>query len=93
MSLWLYVNDAPVGYVDYDLTTGSDGNPRVTISWMRSMVEGKGYARALMEYLYAAHPSADVDWGICQHPASLALAADFYERYFSRTEYAEPSEV
>ena len=80
-----------VGYISYDFDTGIPDY--ITIGWVKSFIEGKGYARILLEWLYDRYPEHTIDWGECLHPASLALAEDFYSRYYDRTAYLEPSEI
>jgi hypothetical protein len=87
----LHHNGEWVGYVSYDIDLME--TDYITIGWVKSFIEGKGYARILMEWLYNRYPEHMVDWGECLHPASLALAEDFYSRYYDRTAYLEPMEI
>ena len=80
-----------VGYVSYDIDLMD--TDYITIGWVKSFIEGKGYARVLMEWLYNRYPKHMIDWGECLHPASLALAEDFYSRHYDRTAYLEPMEI
>jgi|694.fasta_scaffold124843_3 hypothetical protein len=75
-----------VAYVSYDLLP----DRTIQVGWLCSYDGGKGYARVVMEYLYAAFPDALIEWGLCEHPASAHLAADFEERYYTRTSYDLP---
>lgn len=87
----LIVDGEWVGYISYDIDLMTKGY--IEIGWVKSFVEGRGYARMMMEWLYARYPEHTVDWGECLHPASLALAEDFHSRYYDRTAYLDPAEL
>lgn len=77
-----------VAWVQF-VQTVFDGEPYIEVCYLKSNREGSGHARAVMEELYSLYPDAHVDWGETVHPASLHLAEDFEDRYFSRTSFVE----
>lgn len=77
----------PVASVTYDTYENEYTRPTLEVSYLKSHLEGKGHAKALMQHIYDQYPKHYIDWGHTISPASTHLAQQFEDKYYNRTGY------